>query len=170
MQATACPTQVPVLVCVGLVRVQCRLPLSPCPRELRCGVTEGQKRHAHEHALGLPSLRVPSRVRTAHTLPMTSPARTDRLPWQVTTSTCYVNKGQSGGPVFDLQDYCIIGVQTGYLPATPTTSFWVPITAQHYAMIQRWMWAGPDPYSDMPPIFPSPPPPPPFDTGRHTCE
>ncbi len=72
--------------------------------------------------------------------------------------------------MFDLQDYRIIGVQTGYLPATPTTSFWVPITAQHYAMIKRWIWAGPDPYSNMPPIFPSPPPPPPFDTGRHTCE
>ncbi len=78
--------------------------------------------------------------------------------------------GQSGSPVLDLADNKIIGVLSGYEVAESWASIWVPITAQHYAALERWKWQpGQDVWS-VTASSPSPPPPPPFSASRHLCK
>lgn len=83
---------------------------------------------------------------------------------------CFGLPGQSGSAVIDLADNRIVGVLSGYFVAENWTSIWVPITAQHFAALERWRWRPGMGVSAIPPAFPSPPPPPPFNVSRHLCE
>ncbi len=78
--------------------------------------------------------------------------------------------GQSGSAVIDLADNRIVGVLSGYFVADNWTSIWVPITAQHFAALERWRWRPGMGVSAIPPAYPSPPPPPPFNVSRHLCK
>ncbi|GFR39709.1 hypothetical protein Agub_g188 [Astrephomene gubernaculifera] len=82
---------------------------------------------------------------------------------------CNAVAGQSGSAVLDLADQRVIGVLSGKPTASNSTSIWAPITAQHFAALERWRYDGADPLHPAPSQPSSPPPPPPFDPQRYAC-
>jgi hypothetical protein len=77
--------------------------------------------------------------------------------------------GQSGSAAFDLADGKIIGVISGRPSFSNTTSYWVPITYQHFSALMRWRYNGGE-AGPVPPSPPNPPPPPPLGALRYACE
>ncbi|GIM06536.1 hypothetical protein Vretimale_10831 [Volvox reticuliferus] len=78
--------------------------------------------------------------------------------------------GQSGSAAVDLEDWKIVAVLSGKPINSNTTSFWAPITAQHFAAIARWRYNGINATDPVPPAPPVPPPPPPLNVTRYACD
>ncbi|GLI60548.1 hypothetical protein VaNZ11_002705 [Volvox africanus] len=77
--------------------------------------------------------------------------------------------GQSGSSAVDLEDWKIVAVVSGKPVNSNTTSFWAPITAQHFAAISRWRYNGISATDPVPAAPPVPPPPPPLNVTRYSC-
>ncbi|KAG2448473.1 hypothetical protein HYH02_006365 [Chlamydomonas schloesseri] len=89
----------------------------------------------------------------------------DFQPW----TACLSYPGASGSSVFDLLDYKAIGVISARLTDS-SYSKWTPITAQHFAALERWRYqGGADTKASVPPSPPNLPPPPPYNALRYAC-